>query len=403
MEITHEYAQSIVEKTKNLLGKNINIMNSLGIIVGSGDKSRIDTFHQGAHEVIKTGKNIEITSEQASKLEGVKPGVNLPIFLNEKIAGVVGITGEPEEVRPFGQLLKISVETMLKQFYLSEQLRMEQNAKELYISDILNDNFQEGIGMFITKGEVLGYNMSLPRIALVIKIHDFNGTQNHYTMKLEDKMELVEQKRREKILNCIKIAFNNPQHMISYSGSSTYVVLFVIKKDSIGMVKKQLRENVEVFQKKVEKYSTNYCIGVGSYYPELTGLRKSYKEAVKAIQILDKMPMSKDLPELVFASDMGLEMMLAGTPEEIIQNYKSQVLAKDGAKDFLNDIKLIKTLKTFFLSNLNISKTAEVLKVTRNTVSGRLDKIKRLTGLEPSDFNDAVKLKILLTIIDINE
>jgi carbohydrate diacid regulator len=105
----------------------------------------------------------------------------------------------------------------------------------------------------------------------------------------------------------------------------------------------------------------------------------------------------------VFASDMCLEMMLAGTSEGIIQNYKSQVLAKDGAKDFLNDIKLIKTLKTFFLSNLNISKTAEVLKVTRNTVSGRLDKIKRLTGLEPSDFNDAVKLKILLTIIDINE
>ena len=40
VEITHEYAQTIVEKTKNLLGKNINIMNSLGIIVGSKDKSR---------------------------------------------------------------------------------------------------------------------------------------------------------------------------------------------------------------------------------------------------------------------------------------------------------------------------------------------------------------------------
>ena len=77
MEITHEYAQSIVEKTKNLLGKNINIniMNSMGIIVGSKDKSRIDTFHEGAAEVIRTGKEIEITSEQAGKLEGVKVSV----------------------------------------------------------------------------------------------------------------------------------------------------------------------------------------------------------------------------------------------------------------------------------------------------------------------------------------
>ncbi len=401
MEITHAYAQNIVEKTIKILGRNINIMNSLGIIVGSGDKKRIDTYHQGAAEIIKTGEAMEITTEQANGLEGAKPGVNLPIFLNERIVGVVGITGEPEEVRPFGQLLKISVETMLKQFYLSEQLRMEQNAKELYISDILNGNFQEGIEMFITKGEVLGYNMSLPRIALVIKIHDFDGSQNRDTMKLEDKIELVEQKRREKILNCIKIAFNNPQHMISYSGSSTYVVLFVIKKGNIGIVKKQLREIVKVFREKVERYSTNYRIGVGSYYPELAGLRRSYKEAIKSIQILDKMPVDEKLPELVFASDMSLEMMLANTPEETIRIYKSQVFAKDGAEDFLNNTKLIKTLNAYFLSNLNISRTAEELKVTRNTVSGRLDKIKRLTGLEPSNFNDAVKLKVLLTAIDI--
>ncbi|HHY71074.1 MAG TPA: transcriptional regulator CdaR, partial [Thermoanaerobacterales bacterium] len=363
MEITHAYAQNIVEKTIKILGRNINIMNSLGIIVGSGDKKRIDTYHQGAAEIIKTGEAMEITTEQANGLEGAKPGVNLPIFLNERIVGVVGITGEPEEVRPFGQLLKISVETMLKQFYLSEQLRMEQNAKELYISDILNGNFQEGIEMFITKGEVLGYNMSLPRIALVIKIHDFDGSQNRDTMKLEDKIELVEQKRREKILNCIKIAFNNPQHMISYSGSSTYVVLFVIKKGNIGIVKKQLREIVKVFREKVERYSTNYRIGVGSYYPELAGLRRSYKEAIKAIQILDKKSVDEKLPELVFASDMSLEMMLANTPEEIIQIYKSQVIAKDGAEDFLNDIKLIKTLNAYFWSNMNISRTAEELKV----------------------------------------
>ncbi|MGI6424090.1 MAG: sugar diacid recognition domain-containing protein [Tepidanaerobacteraceae bacterium] len=39
MEITHEYAQNIVEKTMKIFRRNINIMNSLGIIVGSGDKT----------------------------------------------------------------------------------------------------------------------------------------------------------------------------------------------------------------------------------------------------------------------------------------------------------------------------------------------------------------------------
>ena len=62
---------------------------------------------------------------------------------------------------------------------------------------------------------------------------------------------------------------------------------------------------------------------------------------------------------------------------------------------------MINTLKMYFSSNLNISKTADKLKVTRNTVSARLDKIKKLTGLMPTDFNDAVKLKVLLTALDV--
>jgi len=396
VEITHEYAQSIVEKTKNLLGKNINIMNSLGVIVGSKDKSRIDTFHEGAAEVIKTGKEIEITSKQASELEGVKPGVNLPIYLNNRIVGVVGITGEPEEVRPFGQLLKISVETMLKQFFLSEQLRMEQNARELYIHDIINGNFQDK-NMFLTKGEVLGYDMSLSRIALAIKV-DGEDTQNQGNFKVN--LELTAQEKREKILECIKSVFDNSQHMISHNGSSHYIVLFAPKKLNFDTVKQQIKEIANKLSKKIKKYSIKFCVGVGSFYPGLAGLRKSYKEAIKVLQILDKKA-TGELPEIAFAQDLSLEMMLAAAPDEIINIYKSQLLAKEGAEVFLNNVKLINTLKVYFLFNLNISKTAEELNVTRNTVAARLDKIKSLTGLTPSDFNDAVKLKVLLTAMDV--
>lgn len=397
VEITHEYAQSIVEKTKDLLGKNINIMNSLGIIVGSKDKSRIDTFHEGAAEVIKTGKEIEITSEQASKLEGVKSGVNLPIYLNDRIVGVVGITGEPDEVRPFGQLLKISVETMLKQFFLSEQLRMEQNARELYIHDIINGNFQDK-NMFLAKGEVLGYDMSLPRIALTIKINDFADDENPGNFHGNKELNALE--KREKILECIKNVFNNPQHMISHNGSNYFIVFFVIQNINIETIKQQIKEMVNMLREKNEKYSVDFCVGVGSYYPGLIGLRKSYKEAIKAIQILEKKSVDR-LPQLIFAQDLSLEMMLAAIPNEIINIYKSQVLAKEGAETFLRDEKLVDTLKAFFWSNLNVSKTAVRLNVTRNTVNARLDKIKSLTGLSPGDFNDAVKLMVLLTAVGV--
>lgn len=397
VEITHEYAQSIVEKTKNLLGKNINIMNSLGIIVGSKDKSRIDTFHEGAAEVIKTGKEIEITSKQASELEGVKPGVNLPIYLNNRIVGVVGITGDPDEVRPYGQLLKISVEAMLKQFFLSEQLRMEQNANELYVHDIINGNFED-TNVFLTKGEVLGYDLSLPRLALNIKVN--NLVIKEKSKGLYDNQELTAQEKREKILDCIKKVFDNPQHMISHNGSNYYIVFFAPQKIHVETVKQQIKEIADKLSKKLEKHSVKFCIGVGSYYPGLAGLRKSYKEAVKAIQIVERKSPGQ-LPQIIFAQDLSLEMMLAAAPDDIVGIFKNQVLTKESAEVFLNDKKLLNTLRAFFASNLNISKTAEELNVTRNTVSARLDKIKELTGLTPTDFNDAVKLKVLLTAIDV--
>lgn len=409
MEITHEYAQSIVEKTKSHLGKNINIMNSLGIIVGSKDKSRIDTFHQGAYEVIKTGKALEITLKQAEKLEGAKPGVNLPIFLNGKIVGVVGITGEPEEVRPFGQLLKISVETMLKQFYLSEQLRMEQNAKDLYIHDIINGNFQDK-HMFLTKGEVLGFDMSIPRISLVIKVNESTNFESKKNLNkivkltannVKNNFELTAQKKREKILDCIKRIFNNPQHMISRIGSNNYIILYALEKKYGEDIKRQLKEFAKALRKEAEKYSVKFCIGVGPYYPDLSGLRKSYKEAVKAIQIMDRISKAEELPLVVFASDLSLEMILSSIPEEIIENFKNQVISEETAEIFLNNDKLIETLKTYFESNLNISKTAKVLQITRNTVCARIEKIKDITGLDPSNFNDAVKLKILLTATNV--
>ena len=175
MEISHEYAQSIVDKTTKIFDYNINIMNSIGIIVGSGDKNRVNTYHEGAAEVIKTGQPMEITTMEAKSLEGARPGVNLPIYLNNEVVGVVGITGEPEEVKPFGELLRISVETMLTQTFLTEQLRMEQNAKEFFIDDIISRDLDKDLNMFVSRGKILGFDMTLNRIAIVIKLYDMEG------------------------------------------------------------------------------------------------------------------------------------------------------------------------------------------------------------------------------------
>ena len=52
------------------------------------------------------------------------------------------------------------------------------------------------------------------------------------------------------------------------------------------------------------------------------------------------------------------------------------------------------TIYKFFENNLNVSETARKLFVHRNTLVYRLEKIKKLTGLDLREFDDAITFKV---------
>ena len=81
-------AQDFVEATSLLVGqRTINIMDQKGIIIASTEKHRIGDFHQGASEVLATGKPVRIKKEDLPRYPGTKEGYNMPIFLNDEIIG----------------------------------------------------------------------------------------------------------------------------------------------------------------------------------------------------------------------------------------------------------------------------------------------------------------------------
>ena len=56
------------------------------------------------------------------------------------------------------------------------------------------------------------------------------------------------------------------------------------------------------------------------------------------------------------------------------------------------------TLNKFFENNLNVSETSRKLFVHRNTLVYRLEKIKKLTGLDLREFDDAIIFKVALMV-----
>ena len=123
-----------MDRTIDILGKNINIMNCNSIIIASSDKNRINTYHEGADLVIKKGRTVEISVEESERLKGTKPGVNIPLEFEHQLIGVLGITGPPNQVRNYGLLVKSLVELMYKEAINTE--RTEANMKHSsFVSD----------------------------------------------------------------------------------------------------------------------------------------------------------------------------------------------------------------------------------------------------------------------------
>ena len=119
-------AQDFVEATSLLVGqRTINIMDQKGIIIASTEKHRIGDFHQGAAEVLETGKPVLIKIEDLPRYPGTKEGYNMPIFLNDEIIGVVGIFGCEEEVQSIANLLRVYVTQSFSQLQMTQKQNLE--------------------------------------------------------------------------------------------------------------------------------------------------------------------------------------------------------------------------------------------------------------------------------------
>lgn len=109
--LTTEQANLIVKKLMADIPYNINIMNEHGYIIASGKNHRIGERHRGAERAIKQKAMVEIFKD--TSLE--KRGTNEPIILNGELLGVVGISGDPAEVRPFTKLVKSIVLLLIEE------------------------------------------------------------------------------------------------------------------------------------------------------------------------------------------------------------------------------------------------------------------------------------------------
>lgn len=134
--LTPALAQEIAGSTTDIIGFNVLITDREGMVIGSGDRGRVGTFHEASVEVIRSQRAATHSATQARALRGVRPGITLPIVLGETSLGTVGITGSPGQVRRFGLVVQRQTEILLQESLLLRSRLLRERALEDLVRDI---------------------------------------------------------------------------------------------------------------------------------------------------------------------------------------------------------------------------------------------------------------------------
>lgn len=118
-------ANKIVKMLHEVTGDNVNFMGEDGKILASIQEHRVGTIHEGAKRIMAGEINeLAITVEDAEKLEGVMPGYNGVILSKGIRIGCIGLTGDPNRMRPLQQLAAIITKEEYEDF-MENQARKE--------------------------------------------------------------------------------------------------------------------------------------------------------------------------------------------------------------------------------------------------------------------------------------
>ena len=381
MIISQEIAQTIVNHLMSIIKRNVNIMDCDGIIIASGEKNRINTFHQGGNFAATQQTVIEISPNETMNFTGALPGVMWPIELKDKIVGVVGVTGEPQEVRSTARLIKTVTELILERDMFLSDYSSENRLKEQLISLLFSNDLEAAQEDIQTLSEMLNFRLELSRIVILVDIETpspkgFVGLKN-----------LMFDRMQESVMRAVKNSSVFSKEDIALFYKRYFCILKAVSE----------KQNSKIFLKNLadlfHSLSLQIRIGVGGSTQNQWQLRESYLEAIFSVEYK-----SSNIIRHIKQHQLMVDYLMS--PDN--KNYSSCLALlelKNKVAQLQSKYDIYNTLFCLLANNLNISATALKLFIHRNTLKFRLEKLKHFTGLSPChSFADAILCKLILEL-----
>ncbi|PQJ47234.1 CdaR family transcriptional regulator [Vibrio campbellii] len=373
--LDHTLAQQIVDRTMSIIGHNINVMNAAGSIIGSGDAERIGQKHDGAVLALNHGDSLELDEQSCQSLQGVKPGINMLLHFKGEVVGVVGVTGNPEHIRAFAQLVKMTAELTIEQASLVEQLQWDRRHQEEFVSAWLNQQLSDS--ELHDWAQRLSIDLATPRVAVVIELKAESAPVSLNSVRgLLDVLYRSDDKSLVAIMSMNEIVVLKPLRSSSNSDQSV-----------LESIQRRLTAN----------QIDDVRLAIGQRFDSALQLPLSYQSAKQVLAVGRR---SHPEQTMLGFSEYRLPVLLA----PLADSWQGEQLAEAMATLVSADKsgQLVKTLEAYFQANGNANDCANALYIHRNTLRYRLDKISEVTGISTQDFTGLTELYIASQLRKLN-
>ena len=346
--------QSVIIQLRDISDRAFGVIDTEGCVVSCTDMTLLG--ERWADAALKVGSSSDGVITFAQKTFKAIVG-NSNYF-----EYAVFCTGDDEAARSYCQLAYIALNDA-KTFY------EEKHDRGTFVKNIIMDNILPG-DIYIRAKE-LHFATDAPRAVFLIRQmgHSDVATVDVLSGMFPDKLQDFVLSINETDIAIVK----------QISTSTTNEDLEKIAQGVEDMLKNEL------FIKSV--------IGIGTVAEHLRELADAYKEAQTAIDVGKVFDTEKTI---INYENLGIGRLIYQLPTTLCEIYLSEVFKKNSIDSL--DHETLFTINKFFENNLNVSETSRKLFVHRNTLVYRLEKIKKLTGLDLREFDHAIIFKVALMV-----
>lgn len=369
MFISRQDAQSIVEEVKAVIGRDINIMDETGRILASTNPARQGQMHPAAERILRE-RLPSLTVEEDQPETGMQAGINLPVQIDGTAAGVIGITGPPEEVAGFGSVIKLLTEILVERVRKNEQADLLERARRLFMESWLFSR-QEDWADLEVRGRLLGFDLSSPYTVVILRLP---------RPALEGTVEDLREMRSTLILQMIRNRLGQDRrHECAVIRDKIIILLCGLDRAETLAAAQGICQDVEGY------YAIRVPGGISSPSRSPADLRRCYLEARTASMAAAQSERSL----LLFYDEVSLEFLVQSIPQDLRRDLQSLVFSSctDQERAALSQL-----VRLYFQEDGDLRRCAERLFLHRSTLQYRLDGLRRRTGYDLRRPKDAMLL-----------